>query len=229
MSDIAKNLERVKENIEKALSNSKNSFDDINLVAVAKNATEKQIEKIWELGVKDIGENKVQKTLPQMKSLSHLDIKWHFVGHLQTNKVKYIIDNIHLIHSLERHSLANELNKRAKALGITLNTLVQVNIALEETKFGLHPDEVLNFVDEVLENYSNLNVKGLMTIAPYLEDAENLRPYFYEMRQIFEEVREKFDFNDDEFDTLSMGMTNDYHIALEEGANMIRIGTALFK
>lgn len=230
MSKIAQNLEKVKKNIEKSLPRSMYSIEDITLVAVAKNATLEQIKAINELGIKDIGENIVQKLVPQMKSTKSLDINWHFVGHLQSNKVKYVIDKVHLIHSLERYSLAGELNKRANFLGIEkVDSLVQVNIALEETKYGLHPDEVFKFIEEVLKNYPKVKLKGLMAIAPYMEQSEELRPYFFQMRSLFEKAREEFSFSGDEFDTLSMGMSNDYHIAIEEGSNMVRLGTILFK
>ncbi|UMZ73270.1 YggS family pyridoxal phosphate-dependent enzyme [Natranaerofaba carboxydovora] len=228
MSRLNENLNEILEKINNSLSTSSYELDDITLVTVTKNATIEQIKEANELGLKDIGENKVQKALPQMNELEGLNINWHFIGHLQSNKVKYIIDKVHLIQSLDRHSLASEINNRAKNLARKIDTLVQVNIALEETKYGLAPDYVLNFVEEVLENYPFIRIRGLMTIAPFDEKPESLRPYFTRMRQLFEETGEKFDLKDD-FNILSMGMSNDYQIALEEGSNMIRIGSSLFK
>ena len=148
------------------------------------------------------------------------------IGHLQTNKVKTIFDKITLVHSLDRPSLAKELNKRAKKNGIIIDTLIQVNIAEEESKFGLKIDEVIPFIEKIL-NYENLNVKGLMTIAPYVEDAEEARWVFRELRRLSEVIKEK-DYTNVKMDILSMGMTNDYEVAIEEGSNMIRIGTGLF-
>ena len=228
MSKLNENLKEILEKINKSSSFSSYEPDDITLVTVTKNATTKQIKEAYELGLNDIGENKVQKTLPLMNELEGFDINWHFIGHLQSNKVKYIIDKVRLIQSLDRLSLASEINKRAKKLARKVDVLVQVNIALEETKYGLAPESVLNFVEEVIEKHPFIRIRGLMTIAPFDENPESLRPYFARMRQLFEETSEKFDFKDN-FNILSMGMSNDYHIALEEGSNMVRIGSALFK
>lgn len=148
------------------------------------------------------------------------------IGHLQTNKVKYIINKVILIHSLDRLSLAKELQKRASKLGITVNALIQVNVAEEDSKFGLKVDEVIPFIKEI-EEFNNIRIKGLMTVAPYAEDPEDVRWVFRDLRKLSEDIA-KMNFRNTEMKILSMGMTNDYKVAIEEGANMIRIGTGLF-
>lgn len=151
---------------------------------------------------------------------------FHMIGHLQSNKVKYIIDKVSLIHSLDRLSLAKELQKRARKLGITVNALIQVNVAEEESKFGLKVDEVIPFIKEI-KAFENIKIKGLMTIAPYVEDPEEVRWVFRDLRKLSQDIA-KMNFENVEMNVLSMGMTNDYKVAIEEGANMIRIGTGLF-
>ena len=151
---------------------------------------------------------------------------FHMIGHLQSNKVKYIIDKVSLIHSLDRLSLAKELQKRARKLGITVNALIQVNVAEEESKFGLKVDEVIPFIKEI-KAFENIKIKGLMTIAPYVEDPEEVRRVFRDLRKLSQDIA-KMNFENVEMNILSMGMTNDYKVAIEEGANMIRIGTGLF-
>lgn len=148
------------------------------------------------------------------------------IGHLQSNKVKYIIDKVDLIHSLDRMSLAKEIEKRARKLNKTVNCLIQVNIADEKSKFGLKKDKVLDFIDK-LKNFEHIKIKGLMTIAPYDENPENVRYVFKEMKCMFEEIK-TLDYKNLEMEYLSMGMTNDFEIAIEEGSNMIRVGTGLF-
>lgn len=151
---------------------------------------------------------------------------FHMIGHLQSNKVKYIIDKVSLIHSLDRLSLAKELQKRARKLEITVNALIQVNVAEEESKFGLKVDEVIPFIKEI-KAFENIKIKGLMTIAPYVEDPEEVRWVFRDLRKLSQDIA-KMNFENVEMNILSMGMTNDYKVAIEEGANMIRIGTGLF-
>lgn len=148
------------------------------------------------------------------------------IGHLQSNKVKYIIDKVEMIHSLDRISLAKEIQKRAKEHDLTMKVLIQVNIAKEETKFGLNKEEVTSFIESIKE-LDRIKVKGLMTIAPYAENPEEIRFVFKGLRELFEEIK-KESYENVDMQYLSMGMTNDYEIALEEGANIIRIGTGIF-
>lgn len=148
------------------------------------------------------------------------------IGHLQSNKVKYIIEKVDLIHSLDRMSLAKEIQKRANEHNIIVDTLIQVNVAEEESKFGLRYDEVLDFIEKIIK-FENIRIKGLMTIAPYTDEPEEVRFVFKQLRNLFDEISLK-NYKNVDMKYLSMGMTNDYQIALEEGANMIRIGTGIF-
>lgn len=154
------------------------------------------------------------------------DVNYHMIGHLQTNKVKYIIDKVKLIHSLDRISLAKEIDKQAKKYNMISNVLIQVNVAEEKSKFGLSLDEVLPFMDKI-SNFQNFNINGLMTIAPYTDDENMLRKIFKKMTKLKEEINNK-KYENVSLEYLSMGMTNDYKIAIEEGANMVRIGTGIF-
>lgn len=154
------------------------------------------------------------------------NVNYHLIGHLQTNKVRNIIDKVKLIHSLDRMSLVKELDKRAKMNDLVIDTLVQVNVAQEDTKFGLEVDQVLPFIEEVLK-YENIRIKGLMTIAPYTDDEALLRSIFRRMHSLKEDINKR-NYADLSMDYLSMGMTNDYKIAIEEGSNMIRVGSGIF-
>lgn len=228
MIDISvnKNIEEVEEKINEACKRTNRDRKDINLIAVTKTISVDTISEAIELGMKDIGENKVQEITQKYDLLNNNDLTWHMIGHLQTNKVKYIIDKIDLIHSLDRKSLAKELNKRAKKIDKVINVLLQVNIAEEESKFGLKKENVIDFID-FLKDYPYIKVKGLMVIAPYDEEPENIRHVFKESKTLFEEIKKK-ELSHIEMKYLSMGMTNDFEIAIEEGANIIRVGTGIF-
>ena len=176
-------------------------------------------------GISDIGENKVQELTGKLDELEG-KVNFHMIGHLQSNKVKYIINRVKLIHSLDRMSLVKEIDKRAKKMGINVDTLVQVNVAEEESKFGLKVEEVIPFIEKVL-NYSNINIRGLMTIAPHVDDEIQLRKIFRTMVGLKEKIIQE-NYKELSMDYLSMGMTNDYEIAIEEGSNMVRVGTAIF-
>lgn len=154
------------------------------------------------------------------------NVNYHLIGHLQSNKVKYIIDKVELIHSLDRMSLAKELDKRAKQSNLVVDALIQVNVAEEASKFGLRVDEVIPFIERI-QKYENINIRGLMTIAPYAEDPEDVRWVFRDLRELSNTIAQK-NYTHVNMEILSMGMTNDYIIAIEEGSNMIRVGTGLF-
>lgn len=199
--------------------------DKVEIVAVTKTVDVDRIQEALDLGLKNIGENRPQELIKKYDIIGK-GPNYHMIGHLQTNKVKYIIDKVSLIHSLDRISLAEELDKRAKMHNIFINTLIQVNVAEEDSKFGLKVEEVMPFLESV-SKYDSIIIKGLMTIAPFSENPEDIRWVFRKLRQLRDNiVREKFD--NVEMQILSMGMTNDYRIAVEEGANMVRIGTGLF-
>lgn len=216
---------RVKENIESALIASGRNKDDIILVGVTKTVDVDSINEAISYGLENIGENKVQEIMDKYDKIKG-NVNWHMIGHLQTNKVKYIIDKVDLIHSLDRMSLAKEINKRAESENIIKDVLIQVNIAEEETKFGLKKEEVIPFIESILD-FKNIRIKGLMTIAPFSENPEEVRFVFRDLRNLGYEI-EKRNYENLEMKYFSMGMTNDYKVAIEEGANIVRIGTAIF-
>ncbi len=196
------------------------------LVAVTKNQPVDAVRALYEAGHRHFGENRVQELRQKRPALPD-DIHWHMIGHLQTNKVRYLIPWIYLIHSVDRPSLMQELNKRAERAGITIPCLLEVHIATEPTKHGMPPDEARRFLLEgQWQSYPHLDFQGLMGMATYTDDTEQIRREFRLLRRIFEEARPAMPAS---FQHLSMGMSNDYHIALEEGATIVRIGSRLFQ
>jgi len=222
---IKNNLEIINEKIKKAALKTNRNPEEIKLVAVTKTATIEQIKEAISVGVKIIGENKVQEAKEKYQILS-TDIEWHLVGHLQTNKVKYAIEIFDLIHSVDSIKLAKEIDKRSLQFGMITNVLVEVNVSGEETKYGIKPEEVEPFLEEISE-FSRIKVRGLMTIAPIVEDKEEVRPYFRKLRKLFEKIKIE-NMKNIRMDYLSMGMTEDFETAIEEGANMVRIGRGIF-
>ncbi len=226
---IKENIEVIRKRIEKAAIKAGRNPSDIKLIAVTKNVEPQNIIEAIEAGVVDFGENRVQELLNKaniIEEKSDKNIKWHMIGHLQTNKVKYIVDKITMIHSLDSLKLAQEIDLKAQKLGKTIDVLIQVNIAEEVTKFGLKKYEVLDFV-QMVGSLKNIKVKGLMTIAPFAENPEQVRFVFSGLRKIFIDICRK-NINNIDMKYLSMGMSNDFEIAIEEGANIVRIGTAIF-
>ena len=222
MTSLAENLKQIKENISKAAKKSGRNLDNIILVAVTKQATVEQMKECLELGVKDIGENRVivaDEKFGQLRDLisSHLSFKKHMIGHLQTNKVKLAVNTFDVIQSVDSLKLAKEIDKRAKDTWKLISVFIEVNIGKEEQKSGVMPEDALSFYDKLIK-FSNLHVEGLMCIAP-LVSAEQTRAYFKQMKQLFDQLPLK---------CLSMGMSNDYVVAVEEGSNMVRIGSRLF-
>lgn len=215
----------IEENIKKSLKKANRTDDKVDIIAVTKTVGVESIKEAIKLGLKDIGENRPQELIKKYDVISN-NANYHMIGHLQSNKVKYIIDKVSLIHSLDRISLAKELNKRAKINDIIVDALIQVNIAEEKSKFGLKVDDVIRFIEKVLE-FDNIRIKGLMTIAPFAKDPEEIRWVFRDLRKLSETIDNR-GYNNIEMNILSMGMTNDYKVAIEEGSNMIRIGTGLF-
>ena len=225
MEIIKNNLEIINEKIKKAALKANRNPQEIKLVAVTKTATIEQIKEAISEGVKIIGENKVQEAKEKYQILS-ADIEWHLVGHLQTNKVKYAIEIFDFIHSVDSMKLAKEIDRRSLQFGMITNILVEVNVSGEETKYGIKPEEVEPFLKEISE-FSKIRVRGLMTIAPIAEDREEVRPYFRKLRELFEKIKIK-NIKNIKMDNLSMGMTEDFEVAIEEGANMVRIGRGIF-
>ncbi|NLY77326.1 MAG: YggS family pyridoxal phosphate-dependent enzyme [Tissierellia bacterium] len=222
---IKDNLDIIEKNIKEALIKSKRENSKVEVIAVTKTVDVDRINEALDLGLNNIGENRPQELVKKYDIIGNR-ANFHMIGHLQTNKVKYIIDKVSLIHSLDRLSLAEELQKRAEKLDILVNALVQVNVADEKSKFGLKIEEVIPFINKVME-FDNLRIKGLMTIAPFVEDPEDIRWVFRDLRKLSENIA-RMNLKNVEMKYLSMGMTNDYQVAIEEGANMIRIGTGLF-
>jgi len=218
--DIKSNIEVINSKIKEVCSDR-----DITLIAVSKTRTPEEINTAIECGITDIGENKVQEILDKYDSVK--PVRWHMIGHLQTNKVRYIIDKVDLIHSVDSLKLAKEIDKRAKEHDIVMNILVQINPADEESKFGVSLDEVKTLVLDILDNCDNISIKGLMSVAPYDENLENIRPLFEAVKAKYDELslisNPKLDFK-----YLSMGMSGDYPVAIKAGSNMVRIGTAIF-
>ncbi|QSZ28197.1 YggS family pyridoxal phosphate-dependent enzyme [Aceticella autotrophica] len=222
--DILENIEDIKKNIKLSAGKVNRNPDEILLLAVTKTVNIDRIKEAVSFGLKDIGENKVQELCdkyPYLKDLTN----FHFIGHLQTNKVKYIIDKVKMIYSLDSMRLAEEIDKRAKQKNLIMDCLVEVNVAGEKSKYGVLPDDTIDFI-KMLERFKNIRIKGLMTVAPNIP-AEDVRPYFKKMKELFDNLKNVCQSNVDA-KYLSMGMTNDYKVAIEEGANIIRIGTGIF-
>ena len=221
---ISKNLEIIKNNIEKACIKANRKIEDIEIIGVTKTIDAERINILKELGITTFGENKAQELLEKYNIIDN--VSWHFIGNLQTNKVKYIIDKVSLIHSVNSLKLLEEINKRAFNNNINMPVLLEINIANEPSKCGLLEKD-LPYIIENIEKFKNITLNGLMCVAPFVENPEQNAQYFRKMRKLFVKIKKK---NKDNIymKYLSMGMTNDYQIAIEEGSNMIRIGTGIF-
>ena len=223
---LKENLEQVEQNIERACKKAGRARSEVTLIAVSKTKTVEMIQEIYDAGCRDFGENKVQELCEKIEQLPN-DIKWHMIGHLQRNKVKYIIDNhVSLIHSVDSYRLAEEINIQAKKKNVIVPILVEVNIAMEESKFGISPEDAIALVEQIAE-LKNVKIEGLMTIAPYVVDAEENRLYFRKIKQLSVDIGNK-NIDNVSMKILSMGMTGDYMVAIEEGATMVRVGTGIF-
>jgi len=222
---LEKKLKSIEKNILKLSNKVNRKSEEITLIAVSKTKPIEMIKQLYDLGIKDFGENKVQEILEKYSNLPK-DIKWHMIGHLQTNKVKDIIDKVYLIHSVDTVHLAEVIDKEAFKKAIIIDILIQVNVAQENSKFGFSNDDVMTAI-EIISKFPHIRIKGLMTIAPYVENSEDNREIFSKLRDLAIEIKQKNIYNVD-MEILSMGMTNDYMIAIEEGATMIRVGTGIF-
>ena len=223
---ITQNIEDIRGRMAEAAIRSGRNPEDVLLIAVTKLHEPDEIEEAIAAGVTDIAENKVQEIQKKFDQI-HSPVNWHLIGHLQTNKVKYIIDKVVMIHSVDSVHLAQEIDKRAAAAGKTMDVLLQVNAAHEESKFGLDPKDVPQVFREILDSCPNVKIRGLMHIAPWSEDPEEIRPYFKEVKDLFDTLAAVEHPNAD-FKYLSMGMSHDFETAIEEGANIIRVGTSIF-
>ncbi|KAF5052275.1 Pyridoxal phosphate homeostasis protein [anaerobic digester metagenome] len=223
----------IKENIDEILKRKNEaalrcgrSPEDITIIAVSKTVDGSRAREAVMGGLENLGENRVQEIMNKYDELQDLQVKWHMIGHLQKNKVKYIIDKVELIHSVESIELAAEINKRASQRNIISNILIELNIGEEESKFGINEISVYDFVSS-MEQFENIKVMGLMTVAPYCENPEDVRWVFKKMKDIFDKIS-SMNLKNTQMKYLSMGMTNDFEIAIEEGSNIVRIGTAVF-
>ncbi|MEL7567784.1 MAG: YggS family pyridoxal phosphate-dependent enzyme [Dehalobacterium sp.] len=225
MSQISCQVNQIRNEIRAAQNKSSFAAEDVLLLAVTKNVDVDRINLAIESGITAIGENRVQEIQNKYDKISH-HVLWHLIGHLQTNKVKYIIDKVSLIHSLDTIVLAKEINKRAERAGRVMPVLVQVNVADEDTKYGVVLGDAISFIKELLV-LPHLKVEGLMTIGPLVDKAEEVRPVFRELRKLRDKIKE-MDLPGVSMNYLSMGMTNDYQVAVEEGSNIVRIGSAIF-
>lgn len=226
MEFIKENIQVIKENIKVSSEKSNRNLDDITLLGVTKTVESDAIFKAINCGITDIGENKPQE-LSRKYDIIGDKVRWHLIGTLQTNKVKYIIDKVYMIHSLDRESLCEEIQKRAENIGRNINCLVQVNISKEDSKHGLDKENVIDFIKNTATNYKNIKIKGLMTMAPFTEDREQIRNVFRELKELSLEIK-NLNIEGVSMDELSMGMSNDYDIAIEEGSTIVRVGTSIF-
>ncbi|MBQ9589462.1 MAG: YggS family pyridoxal phosphate-dependent enzyme [Butyrivibrio sp.] len=222
---IRENLEIVEKNIAAACKRAGRDRSEVTLIAVSKTKPVSDIRQAMECGIRVFGENKVQEIRDKTAEITE-PLDWHMIGHLQVNKVKYLPNVACMIHSVDNKKLADEIEKQASKAGIKMDVLIEVNMAHEDTKFGLSPEEVVDFVKEI-SPCEHINIRGLMTIAPYTEDPESNRGYFRDLRLLKDKIN-ALNIPGVNMDTLSMGMTGDYEVAIEEGATFVRVGTGIF-
>ena len=222
---VAENLVQVQKNIEESCGNVNRDPGEVTLIAVSKTKPVEMLREAYDAGARVFGENKVQEIVDKYDHMPS-DVKWHMIGHLQRNKVKYIVDKVAMIHSVDSFRLAETIEKEAAKKNVTVPILIEVNVAQEESKYGLKPEEVLPFIEEIAD-FSHIQIKGLMTIAPYVENAEENRRIFRELKKLSVDIAAK-NINNVIMSVLSMGMTGDYMVAVQEGATMVRVGTGIF-
>ena len=222
---LKENYRNVQENIQRACEKVNRSVDEVTLISVSKTKPLSMLQEAYDCGAREYGENKVQEMTEKEGQLPK-DIHWHMIGHLQTNKVKYIAPYVHLIHSVDSLKLAQEINRQGEKCNRSIPILIEVNIAEEESKFGIKKDETISLVREI-SKLPHVAIKGLMTIAPFVDDPEENRVYFRGIKELSVDIANE---NIDNvcMDILSMGMTGDYMVAIEEGATMVRVGTGIF-
>lgn len=203
--------------------------EEVRLVVVTKTIEPPIIDEVVKLGASRIAENRVQEIQRKYEQIARIEeLEFHLIGSLQTNKVKYIIDKVALIHSLDRYDLAKEINRQAQKNGKVQKCLLQIKVSEEESKKGMATDEVFEFAQLLRDEFPNIKICGVMGMAPYFDEPQKSRPYFQKLRNYFDELKNRAIFDED-FTILSMGMSNDFEVAIEEGANMVRIGSAIFE
>lgn len=244
---MKENIQNIEQRIQAACDKAGRIRSEVTLIAVSKTKPNEMLEEAYSLGMRHFGENKVQEMAQKYEDLNHKfseKVNWHLIGHLQRNKVKYIIDKAELIHSVDSIRLAQQIDEEAAKKNLISDILIEVNIAEEDTKFGVSSQDVFPLIKEI-SHLTHIRVRGLMTVAPYVENPEKNREYFQKLRQLYVDIKSKnIDNNcngnimneEDEnlqrclelFDVLSMGMTGDFEVAIEEGATMVRVGTGIF-
>ena len=226
-TDIAERFRQIKERKDAAAVRSGRSPEEVTLMAVTKTHTAAEINEAIAAGAADIGENRVQELLEKYDSVS--PVRWHLIGHLQTNKVKNVVGKVVMIHSVDSMKLAREINKRASAAGIVMDILIEINSAMEETKSGISADELEALVKDIAAECDNIRIRGIMCIPPIAAEPEEARPYFREARELFDKMK-TWDLPEERFlpDTLSMGMSGDFEVAIEEGSTIVRVGSSIF-
>ena len=222
---ITENLEQVRKNIDEACRMAGRDPKEVTLIAVSKTKPVSMLKEAYDAGARCFGENKVQEIMDKHPQLPE-DIQWHMIGHLQRNKVKYIVDKVFMIHSVDSLRLAQTIEQEAAKHNVCVPVLLEVNVAQEESKFGLKMDEVLPLI-ETIADFPHIKVQGLMTIAPYVENAEDNRDFFRQLKKLSVDIEAK-NINNVSMSVLSMGMTGDYQVAVQEGATMVRVGTGIF-
>ena len=222
---VAENLVQVQKNIEESCKKVNRDPGEVTLIAVSKTKPVEMLQEAYDAGARVFGENKVQEIMDKYDRLPS-DIQWHMIGHLQRNKVKYIIDKVAMIHSVDSVRLAEEIHKESVKKGLVTQILLEVNVAEEESKFGFHVEEVEDALKQIQE-LSGVCVRGLMTIAPFVDNPEDNRPVFQKLNKLYVDMKTK-NIDNDTMNILSMGMTGDFEVAVEEGATMVRVGTGIF-
>ena len=222
---ISENLEIVRENVTEACKASQRQEAEVTLIAVSKTKPVTMLMEAYENGCRHFGENKVQELVDKYECMPK-DIKWHMIGHLQRNKVKYIVDKVEMIHSVDSLRLAEEISKEAQKKDVTVSILIEVNVAKEESKFGVTIQGAEQLIREIAV-LPGIKIQGLMTIAPYVTEAEENRQYFAKLKQLSVDISSK-NIDNVSMNVLSMGMTGDYAVAIEEGATLVRVGTGIF-
>ncbi len=225
INHIAKNIETIRQNIKDECEKVNRNPDDVLILGVTKTIDADNIQKAVDEGICHLGENRVQELMDKIDKIDN--VKWHIIGHLQTNKVKYIVGKTYLIHSVESIKLAKEIDRLSKLNNITTDVLIEVNVSGEESKHGIRCDEINSFLDEI-DNFSNVKVKGFMTMAPKAAAEDEIRHIFRKLYKIYVDISQK-KYNNISMEYLSMGMSGDYKIAVSEGANIVIVGSAMFR
>lgn len=226
MNSIKSNLINIEKRINDSCKNSDRNKEEVKLIAVTKTVDIDAVNEAIECGVTDVGENKPQELARKYEVIGDR-VKWHLIGSLQTNKVKYIIDKVYMIHSIDRLSLCDEIQKRAQSIDRQINCLIQVNISKEESKHGILEEDAIDFIKNISSNYPNIRVKGLMTMAPNTDDKNLIKSVFRGLKDLANKIDHE-NINNVSMEALSMGMSNDFEIAIEEGATFVRVGTSIF-